>query len=197
MMRLIFPIIFSSSFANNIVCEPIERKVCTQEEIRVEKKVYGIDNCYKLCEETEQCAFFGYVADIFQAAMRCGRACKYELFDCFLFTEEACAELTDDLAINIFQKASCRNAVDAQDMTCYGQRLFDTSKELTSYRDNGCWLKDSEDGECFIGNPDCANTDCSGRTINTRIRIDVFTEDPENDWPKIEEDFMRQEWLKK
>ena len=194
-MRFILPIIFSSSLANNIVCDTVEGKVCSQEEIRVVKKVYGVDNCFKLCDETEQCAFFGYVTDIFQAAMRCGRACRYGLFDCYLYTEEACAEFSDDPAMNIFEKATCTNAVDAQDMTCYGQRLFDTSKESKSYRENGCWVKDMEDGECYIGNPDCANTDCSGTTINTQIRIDVFTEDPENDWPTIEEDFMRQEWL--
>ena len=128
--------------------------------------------------------------------MRCGRACKYDLFDCFLFSAKACETTEDDLAINLYEAAACSEADETvQDMSCYGLKQFDSLIDDKSYGANGCWIKNSEDGDCYIGNPECMQTDCASSIINIKVRIDVFTEDPDNDWDTIRSDFESQEGL--
>lgn len=47
--------------ARRINCDEKAQRVCTGKEIETHEKVYGLDNCYKLCDNNQECAFFGYV----------------------------------------------------------------------------------------------------------------------------------------
>ena len=65
MRKIILLFLFlNKNEASRIKCDEVAQRVCTGEEIEVNEKVYGLENCYKLCDENEECAFFGYVSGI-------------------------------------------------------------------------------------------------------------------------------------